>query len=73
MSACWVRQVALEHSVGPSDGSCEMEVYGWNFARGFNPRLSFGGMEARPTYTSAETLTVRALKGGRVNVCASIV
>jgi len=50
--------MGMSHSVGPSDGSCPTEVFGWGFTDSVNPKVSFGGVEVRATYVNATTLTV---------------
>lgn len=50
--------MGMSHSVGPSDGSCPTEVFGWGFTDSVNPKVSFGGVEVRATYVNATTLSV---------------
>jgi len=50
--------MGMGHSVGPSDGSCPTEVFGWGFADSVNPKVSFGGVEVRATYISPTKLSV---------------
>jgi hypothetical protein len=39
--------LGMEHNVGPVDGSCVTEIYGWNFADSMFPQCSFGGVATR--------------------------
>ncbi len=48
----------MSHSVGPSDGSCPTQIFGWGFTDSVNPKVSFGGVEVRATYVDATTLSV---------------
>ena len=50
--------MGMSHSVGPSDGSCPTDVFGWGFTDSVNPKVSFGGVEVRATYVNATTLSV---------------
>lgn len=50
--------MGMSHSVGPSDGSCPSEIFGWGFTDSVNPKVSFGGVEVRATYVNATTLIV---------------
>jgi len=50
--------MGMGHSVGPSDGSCPTEVFGWSYTDSVNPKVSFGGVEVRATYVDAKTLMV---------------
>ncbi|XRB02013.1 IPT/TIG domain-containing protein [Pycnococcus provasolii] len=42
--------LGMQHAVGPTDGDCVTDVYGWNMADGFMPKCSFGGVEALGTH-----------------------
>jgi hypothetical protein len=44
--------LGLEHTVGPVDGTCVTEVYGWSFADGLLPTCLVGGVPGRATYVS---------------------
>eukprot|EP00242_Pyramimonas_sp_CCMP2087_P006371 CAMPEP_0198206892 /NCGR_PEP_ID=MMETSP1445-20131203/10406_1 /TAXON_ID=36898 /ORGANISM="Pyramimonas sp., Strain CCMP2087" /LENGTH=537 /DNA_ID=CAMNT_0043879751 /DNA_START=168 /DNA_END=1778 /DNA_ORIENTATION=+ len=48
--------LGMEHNVGPVDGACVTEVYGWNFADAVNPKCNFGGVEMKAAMISYDTL-----------------
>lgn len=48
--------LGMEHNVGPVDGSCVTEIYGWNFADSMFPQCSFGGVATRAEIDAAEVL-----------------
>eukprot|EP00240_Pyramimonas_obovata_P000521 CAMPEP_0118927384 /NCGR_PEP_ID=MMETSP1169-20130426/4855_1 /TAXON_ID=36882 /ORGANISM="Pyramimonas obovata, Strain CCMP722" /LENGTH=580 /DNA_ID=CAMNT_0006869131 /DNA_START=133 /DNA_END=1875 /DNA_ORIENTATION=+ len=48
--------LGMEHSVGPVDGACVTEIYGWNFADGINPKCSFGGVETKAAMVSSNPM-----------------
>lgn len=48
--------LGMEHNVGPVDGACVTEVYGWNFADSINPKCNFGGVEMKASMISMDTL-----------------
>jgi len=48
--------LGMEHNVGPVDGACVTEVYGWNFADGMNPKCNFGGVEMKAAVLSMDKL-----------------
>mmetsp|Transcript_17603 Transcript_17603/g.35999 ORF Transcript_17603/g.35999 Transcript_17603/m.35999 type:complete len:534 (+) Transcript_17603:245-1846(+) len=66
--------LGLQHSVGPSDGSCPMDVYGWSVADGLAPACSFGGRVIQGTYVDDKTVkceTPGHVSPRYVNVLAS--
>ena len=48
--------LGMEHNVGPVDGSCVTEIYGWNFADSMFPQCSFGGVATRAEVDAADVL-----------------
>lgn len=44
--------LGVEQPVGPCDGSCNMEVYGWGFAKSVNPKCRYGNHEVSATHIS---------------------
>eukprot|EP00976_Prorocentrum_cordatum_P030527 621522-Prorocentrum_minimum.AAC.7 len=48
--------LGMEHNVGPVDGSCVTEVYGWNFADGINAKCNFGGIEVKALVVNTNIL-----------------
>jgi len=44
--------LGMQHSVGPVDGDCKTELYGWSFAKGMNSQCSIAGIASRGTYVS---------------------
>jgi hypothetical protein len=49
--------LGLEHTLGPVDGMCVTEVYGWSFADGTLPTCSVDGVPIRATYVSDSTVS----------------
>jgi len=50
--------MGMSHSVGPSDGSCPTDIFGWSFTDSVNPKVSFGGVEVRAKFVSSTKLQV---------------
>eukprot|EP00899_Mesostigma_viride_P012217 jgi/Mesvir1/20997/Mv08056-RA.2 len=48
--------LGLEHPVGPLDGACAMEVYGWGFADGPQLKCKFGGVEVPGVFVDDTTV-----------------
>ncbi len=48
--------LGMQHSVGPSDGACPTDVYGWSIADGLVPACSFGGRLAKGVYVDDFTI-----------------
>ena len=66
--------LGLQHSVGPSDGSCPTDVYGWSMSDGLAPVCSFGGRVIQGTYVDDKTIkceTPGHVSPRYVNVLAS--
>ncbi|QDZ20586.1 hypothetical protein HOP50_04g31060 [Chloropicon primus] len=66
--------LGLQHSVGPSDGSCPTEVYGWSMSDGLATACSFGGRVIGGTYVDDKTIkceTPGHVSPRYVNVLAS--
>jgi hypothetical protein len=53
--------LGMEHNVGPVDGSCVTEIYGWNFADSMFPQCSFGGVATRAEIDVEDVLPGRQL------------
>ena len=66
--------LGLQHSVGPSDGSCPTDVYGWSMSDGLATACSFGGRVIQGTYVDDKTIkceTPGHVSPRYVNVLAS--
>lgn len=48
--------LGLQHSVGPTDGDCLTDIYGWNFADGFMPKCSFGNVETMASWVKGSVI-----------------
>jgi len=49
--------LGLQHIVGPSDGDCMTDVYGWNFAEGVHVKCSFDGRETEAVHRSEKMIS----------------
>mmetsp|Transcript_22287 Transcript_22287/g.48999 ORF Transcript_22287/g.48999 Transcript_22287/m.48999 type:complete len:554 (-) Transcript_22287:397-2058(-) len=48
--------LGMQHSVGPVDGHCRTEVYGWSFSESVNPQCSIAGVASLGTYVNDNTI-----------------
>ena len=66
--------LGMQHSVGPSDGSCPTDIYGWSMSDGLATACSFGGRVIQGTYVDDKTIkceTPGHVSPRYVNVLAS--